>query len=176
MESALRSKGMKLKWISPSLLGSRPFNHAGNVLNESCPSIHPTPPCGAESPRSLAGRVKSSYASEKYASTNARAARARPRRSFVGTLTPLTFWAHLANSSGCVGSAGPIPIQVVCESHLSPDRTKKNVQHTCSVPQLTITKTESDWYLLSQSLFRSANPYSGVCVLSDEHAGQRVVA
>ena len=143
------------------------------MLNEMPPSIHLLGSSFARARESCQIQLRFG---EKCTKQRTPVASVRPAAWPPPALTPLTFWAHLANSSGCVGSAGPIPIRVVCESHLSPDRTKKNVQHTCSVPQLTITKTESDWYLLSQSLFRSANPYSGVCVLSDEHAGQRVVA
>ena len=58
--------------------------------------------------RSLTSRVKSSYASvltelrQKYAPTNAQVRCVR----LPDPPSPLTFWAHLANSSG-VGSGGP---------------------------------------------------------------------
>ena len=96
MESALRSKGMKLKWLSPSLLGSHPFNHASNVLNESCPSIHP-------SNSSMWSRV-SSLARSQVASNPVTLLRSTPKRTPARPSSPFVRWypysAHFLGSFG----------------------------------------------------------------------------
>ena len=56
------------------------FNHASNMLNESCPSIHPAPPCGARRSRQIQLRFWEVRLDER---------RPRPRRSFVPLLRSL---------------------------------------------------------------------------------------